>query len=74
MAIILMAYGNKEEEIRVLINSKINSRILRNGEEALAVASEKKFQIVVSDDGTHVSIIMACSRSVVSSGWKWKYF
>jgi hypothetical protein len=56
MAIFLMAYGNKEEEICSPINTKVNKRILKNGEESLP--SEKKLQIV-SDNGTHISVIMA---------------
>jgi hypothetical protein len=61
MAIILMVYGNKEEEICSPINLKFNRRLLKNGEESLP--SGKILQIV-SDNGTHVSIVMACGSSV----------
>jgi hypothetical protein len=64
MAIILMNWGNKEEEICYPVGMKSQYKLLANGEETSTIPAEKKFQIV-SQNETHVSIVMPCSSSVI---------
>jgi hypothetical protein len=65
MAIILMSFGNKEEEICHSIQKKTSSRLLRNQEESNITGSEKTLQII-SQNETHTSIVMPCDSSVVN--------
>jgi hypothetical protein len=65
MAIILMSFGNKEEEICYPIQKKISSRSLKNQEESNVTSSEKTLQII-SQNKTHTSIVMPCDSSVVN--------
>jgi hypothetical protein len=46
MALILMAYGNKQEEIYQTMQMKTSNRLLSNGEISEIVPLEKKLQIV----------------------------
>jgi hypothetical protein len=46
MALILMTYRNKQEEICQPIQMKTSSRLLSNGEISEVVPPEKKLQIV----------------------------
>jgi hypothetical protein len=55
MAIILMSWGNKEEEICYSINNlKTQHFFLANSEEVKPVPAEKKLQIVSQNDICHV--------------------
>jgi hypothetical protein len=65
MAIILMSFGNKEEEICYPIQKKTSSRLLRNQEETNITGSEKTLQII-SQNETHTSIVMPCDSSVIN--------
>jgi hypothetical protein len=65
MAIILMSFVNKEEEICYPIQKKTSSRLLRNQEETNITGSEKTLQII-SQNETHTSIRMACDDSVIN--------
>jgi UDP-galactopyranose mutase len=65
MAIILMSFGNKEEEICYPIQKKTSSRLLRNQEETNITGSEKTLQII-SQNETRTSIVMTCDSSVIN--------
>jgi hypothetical protein len=65
MAIILISFGNKEEEICFPIQKKTSSRLLRNQEETNITGSEKTLQII-SQNETHTSIVMPCDSLVVN--------
>jgi hypothetical protein len=64
MTLILMTYGNKQEEICQPMQIKTSNRLLSNGEISEVVSPEKKLQIV-SQNECHISIIMPCSSSVI---------
>jgi hypothetical protein len=65
MAIILMSFGNKEEEICYPIQKKTSSRLLRNQEETNITTSKKTLQII-SQNETHTSIVMSYNSSVIN--------
>jgi hypothetical protein len=65
MAIILMLFGNKEEEICYPIQKKTSSRLLKNQEESNITNSKKTLQII-SQNETHTSIVIPCDSSVVN--------
>jgi hypothetical protein len=65
MAIILMSFGNKEEEICYPIQKKTSSRLLRNQEETNVIGFEKTLQII-SQNETHTYIVMPCDSSVIN--------
>jgi hypothetical protein len=65
MAIILMSFGNKEEEIFYPIQKKTSSRLLRNQKETNITGSEKTLQII-SQNETHTSIVMPCDSLVIN--------
>jgi hypothetical protein len=44
---------------------KTSNRLLSNGEISEVVFSEKKLQIVTQND-SHISIVMPCSSSVIN--------
>jgi hypothetical protein len=60
MTLILMAYGNKQEEIRQPVQIKISCRSLSNGKISEVILPEKKLQIV-SQHESHISTVMPCS-------------
>jgi hypothetical protein len=64
MALILMAYGNKQEEICQPMQMKTSNRLLSNGEISEVTPPEKKLQIV-SQNESHISIVMPCSNSII---------
>jgi flagellar basal body-associated protein FliL len=66
MAIILMSFGNKEEEKCYPIQKKTSSRLLRKQEETNITGSEKTLQII-SKNETHTSIVMLCDSSVINN-------
>jgi hypothetical protein len=66
MAIILMSFGNKEEEICYPIQKKTSSRLLRNQEESNITSSEKTLQII-SQNKTHTSIIIPYNNSIINN-------
>jgi hypothetical protein len=65
MAIILMSFANKEEEIYYPIQKKTSSKLLKNQDESNVTSSEKTLQII-SQSETHTSIVMPCDSSVVN--------
>jgi hypothetical protein len=65
MAIILMSFANKEEEICNPIQKKTSSKLLKNQEESNITNSEKTLQII-SQNETHTSIVMPCDSSVIN--------
>jgi hypothetical protein len=65
MALILMAYENKRKEICQPMQMKSNDKLLTNGLfSPKVVPLEKKLQIV-SQNESHVSIVMPCSSLVI---------
>jgi hypothetical protein len=64
MALILMAYGNKQEEMCQPMQIKTSNKLLQNGEISEVAPPEKKLQIV-SQNESHVSIVMSYSSSVI---------
>jgi hypothetical protein len=60
MEIILMSFGNKEEEICYPIQKKTSSRLLRNQEETNTTSSEKTLQLI-SQNETQTSTVMPCN-------------
>jgi hypothetical protein len=65
MVIILLLFGNKEEEICYPIQKKTSSRLLRNQKKSNVTSSEKTLQIIFQNE-THTSIVMPCDSSVVN--------
>jgi hypothetical protein len=63
LVILLNAYGNIEEDICNPIQRINNIRKLANENNASIIPEEKRLQIV-SQNSTHVSIVMQCSSSV----------
>jgi hypothetical protein len=59
-----MAYGNKQEEICQPMQMKTSNKLLSNGEISEVVPPEKKLQII-SQNESHISIVMPCSISVI---------
>jgi hypothetical protein len=65
MAIILMSFENKKEEICYPIQKKTSSRLLRNQEETNITGSEKTLQ-TISQNETYTSIVIPCDSSVTN--------
>jgi hypothetical protein len=63
-AILLNAYGNIEEDICGPIQRLNNMRKLANGNNAWVIPEEKRLQIISQND-THISIVMLCFSSVM---------
>jgi hypothetical protein len=63
MALILMEYGNKQEEMCQPMQIKTSNRLLSNGEISEVIPPEKKLHIV-SQNESHISIVTPYSSSI----------
>jgi hypothetical protein len=63
-AALLAKYGNIKKDICYPIQKLNQVRMLSNGENISVIPTEKKLQIITQNE-THISIIMPCSSEVL---------